>query len=55
MRAIAEENPRLACVIDILDFNATAARQRTLDDDNLGWAYEYLLAGVRCRQPGEAI
>jgi hypothetical protein len=35
LRAIAKENPRLAGVIDIVDFNATAAGQRILDDDNL--------------------
>jgi type I restriction enzyme M protein len=33
MREIAKENPRLKGVVDIVDFNATAAGQRILDDD----------------------
>ena len=36
VRAIARENPRLADVIDVTDFNATQAGQRILDDDRLG-------------------
>jgi hypothetical protein len=35
MRAISKENPKLAGVIDIVDFNATAAGQRILGDDTL--------------------
>ncbi|NLV44619.1 MAG: N-6 DNA methylase [Candidatus Hydrogenedentes bacterium] len=35
VRAIARENPRLAGVIDVTDFNATQAGQRILDDDRL--------------------
>ena len=42
MRAIARENPKLAGVIDIVDFNATAAGQRILDDDNLARLLEIL-------------
>jgi type I restriction enzyme M protein len=35
LREIAKENPKLVGVIDIVDFNATAAGQRILDDDTL--------------------
>jgi type I restriction enzyme M protein len=42
MRAIARENSRLVGVIDIVDFNATAAGQRMLDDDNLARLMEIL-------------
>ena len=42
MRAIARENPKLTGVIDIVDFNATAAGQRILDDDNLARLMEIL-------------
>ena len=35
VRAVARENPRLAGVIDVTDFNATAAGQRTVDDGRL--------------------
>jgi type I restriction enzyme M protein len=42
MRAIAKENPRLKGVIDIVDFNATAAGQRILDDDTLARLIEIL-------------
>jgi type I restriction enzyme M protein len=35
MRAIARENPRLSGVIDVTDFNATAAGQRIVDDQHL--------------------
>jgi type I restriction enzyme M protein len=42
MRAIAKENPRLVGVVDIVDFNATAAGQRILDDDNLARLMEIL-------------
>jgi len=42
MREIAKENPKLVGVIDIVDFNATAAGQRILDDDNLARLMEIL-------------
>lgn len=42
MRAIARENPKLVGVIDIVDFNATAADQRILDDDTLARLMEIL-------------
>jgi len=42
MREIAKENPKLAGVIDIVDFNAIAAGQRILDDDNLARLMEIL-------------
>lgn len=35
VRAVARENPRLQGVIDAVDFNATAAGQRILDDERL--------------------
>jgi type I restriction enzyme M protein len=35
VRAIARENPKLQGVIDLVDFNATAAGQRILDDQTL--------------------
>src|SRR5437016_2836073 len=35
VRAVARENPRLQGVIDITDFNATAAGQRIVDDGRL--------------------
>ena len=35
MRAVARENPRLSGVIDVTDFNATAAGQRIVDDRRL--------------------
>lgn len=35
VRAIARENPKLQGVIDIRDFNETAAGQRIISDDNL--------------------
>ncbi|GIU81647.1 MAG: DNA methyltransferase [Pyrinomonadaceae bacterium] len=35
VRAVARENPRLSGVIDIVDFNATAAGQRIISDDHL--------------------
>jgi type I restriction enzyme M protein len=35
VRAIARENPRLNGVIDVKDFNETAAGQRILSDDQL--------------------
>src|SRR4051812_37347189 len=35
VRATARENPRLAGVIDIVDFNATTAGQRMVDDGRL--------------------
>jgi type I restriction enzyme M protein len=42
MRAIARENPKLVGVIDVVDFNATAAGQRILDDDVLARLMEIL-------------
>jgi type I restriction enzyme M protein len=35
VRAVARENPRLAGVIDVTDFNATTSGQRVLDDERL--------------------
>jgi len=35
VRSITRENPKLQGVIDIVDFNATAAGQRTVSDDKL--------------------
>lgn len=35
VRAVARENPRLSGVIDVTDFNATAAGQRIVDDARL--------------------
>jgi len=35
VRSIARENPRLQGVVDIVDFNATAAGQRIISDDRL--------------------
>jgi len=35
VRSIARENPRLQSVVDIVDFNATAAGQRIISDDKL--------------------
>jgi type I restriction enzyme M protein len=35
VRAVARENPRLQGVIDVTDFNATAAGQRIVDDGRL--------------------
>ena len=35
LREIAKENPRLKDVIDVVDFNATAAGQRIIDDSTL--------------------
>ncbi|HOE14253.1 MAG TPA: class I SAM-dependent DNA methyltransferase [Candidatus Saccharicenans sp.] len=35
VRAVARENPKLSGVIDVKDFNETAAGQRILDDDRL--------------------
>jgi len=35
VREIARENPKLAGVIDIVDFNATASGQRIIDDERL--------------------
>src|SRR5712691_6580409 len=35
MRAVARENPRLQGVIDVVDFNATTAGQRIVDDQRL--------------------
>ena len=35
VRAVSKENPKLQGVIDIADFNATAAGQRIINDDRL--------------------
>jgi len=35
VRAVARENPKLSGVIDVTDFNATAAGQRIVDDARL--------------------
>ena len=35
VRAIARENPKLQGVIDVIDFNATAAGQRIISDEKL--------------------
>ena len=35
MRAVAKQNPKLQGVIDMVDFNATAAGQRIVDDQRL--------------------
>jgi type I restriction enzyme M protein len=35
VRAVARENPKLQGVIDLVDFNATAAGQRIVDDERL--------------------
>ena len=42
VREIAKENPDLKGVIDIVDYNATAAGQRVLDDGNLARLMEIL-------------
>lgn len=42
VRAIAKENPKLQGVIDIVDFNATAAGQRIVSDDRLKALIEVL-------------
>ena len=42
VREIAKENPELEGVIDIVDYNATAAGQRVLDDGNLARLMEIL-------------
>ena len=42
LREIAKENPRLKDVIDVVDFNATAAGQRILDDSALARLIEIL-------------
>ncbi len=42
VRAVARENPRLAGVIDMVDFNATAAGQRIISDDHLRALIEVL-------------
>lgn len=42
MRAIAKENPKLQGVIDITDFNATAAGQRIIDDGTLAQLVEIM-------------
>ncbi len=42
VRAVARENPRLQGVIDTVDFNATAAGQRILDDPPLANLIEVL-------------
>ncbi|MDZ7371264.1 MAG: type I restriction-modification system subunit M [candidate division KSB1 bacterium] len=42
VRAVARENPRLVGVIDMVDFNATAAGQRIISDDHLRALIEVL-------------
>src|SRR4030042_4307624 len=42
VRSIAKENPKLQGVIDIVDFNATAAGQRIISDDRLKALMEVL-------------
>ncbi|GIV25140.1 MAG: DNA methyltransferase [Bacteroidia bacterium] len=42
VRAVARENPSLSGVIDMVDFNATAAGQRILPDDHLAALIEVL-------------
>lgn len=42
MRAVARENPTLQGVIDVVDFNATAAGQRIIDDSLLARLIEEL-------------
>jgi type I restriction enzyme M protein len=42
VRAIARENPRLSGVIDVTDFNATAAGQRMVDDGRLATLVQVL-------------
>jgi type I restriction enzyme M protein len=42
VRAVARENPRLAGVIDMVDFNATAAGQRIISDEHLAALIEVL-------------
>ncbi|MCX8156715.1 MAG: type I restriction-modification system subunit M [Verrucomicrobiae bacterium] len=42
VRAVARENPRLSGVIDMVDFNATAAGQRILSDEHLAALIEVL-------------
>jgi type I restriction enzyme M protein len=42
VRAVARENPRLQGVIDIKDFNETAAGQRILSDEQLGTLVQVL-------------
>jgi type I restriction enzyme M protein len=46
VRAVARENPRLQGVVDMVDFNATAAGQRIVDDQRL-----VALVGVLSRHP----
>ncbi len=46
VRVVARENPRLAGVIDVTDFNATTSGQRILDDDRLA-----ALVGVLNQHP----
>ncbi|WP_298490634.1 class I SAM-dependent DNA methyltransferase, partial [uncultured Chloroflexus sp.] len=42
VRAVARENPSLAGVIDMVDFNATAAGQRIISDEHLAALIEVL-------------
>jgi type I restriction enzyme M protein len=42
VRAVARDNPRLAGVIDMVDFNATAAGQRIISDEHLAALIEVL-------------
>jgi len=42
VRAVARENPRLSGVIDMVDFNATAAGQRIISNEHLAALIEVL-------------
>jgi type I restriction enzyme M protein len=42
VRSVARENPRLSGVIDMVDFNATAAGQRIISDEHLAALIEVL-------------
>lgn len=42
VRAVARENPRLSGVVDVTDFNATAAGQRIVDDQRLAGLVQVL-------------
>jgi len=58
VRDIAKENPDLKGVIDIVDYNATAAGQRILDDGNLARLMEILnrhRPGLRDVEPGDIL
>ncbi len=52
MRAVARENPKLQGVIDTVDFNATAAGQRILDDPQTGGHLPVAPFHIRGAAPG---